>query len=36
MIPVFKPALDEEEWLALKEALGPIGEDWRGRRSGAG
>jgi len=24
------------EWLALKEALGPIGEDWRGRRSGAG
>jgi 16S rRNA (adenine1518-N6/adenine1519-N6)-dimethyltransferase len=25
-----------EEWLALKEALGPIGEDWRGRRSGAG
>jgi 16S rRNA (adenine1518-N6/adenine1519-N6)-dimethyltransferase len=23
------------EWLALKEALGPIGEDWRGRRSGA-
>jgi 16S rRNA (adenine1518-N6/adenine1519-N6)-dimethyltransferase len=22
------------EWLALKEALGPIGEDWRGRRSG--
>ena len=24
------------EWLALKDALGPIGEDWRGRRSGAG
>jgi 16S rRNA (adenine1518-N6/adenine1519-N6)-dimethyltransferase len=24
------------EWLALKEAIGPIGEDWRGRRSGAG
>ena len=24
------------EWLALKEALGPIGEDWRGRRSGTG
>jgi len=23
------------EWLALKDALGPIGEDWRGRRSGA-
>jgi 16S rRNA (adenine1518-N6/adenine1519-N6)-dimethyltransferase len=22
------------EWLALKDALGPIGEDWRGRRSG--
>jgi 16S rRNA (adenine1518-N6/adenine1519-N6)-dimethyltransferase len=24
------------EWLALKEALGPIGADWRGRRSGSG
>ena len=23
------------EWLALKDALGPIGEDWRGRRSGS-
>jgi hypothetical protein len=22
------------EWLALKDALGPIGEDWRGRRVG--
>ena len=24
------------EWLALKDALGPIGEDWRGRKSGDG
>ena len=23
------------EWLALREALGPIGADWRGRKSGA-
>ncbi len=24
------------EWLALKDALGPIGADWRGRKSGDG
>ncbi len=27
MIPVFKPALDQEEWLALKE---PLEKGWLG------
>ena len=27
MIPVFKPAVDEEEWLALKE---PLERGWLG------